>query len=120
MSILSRRLSWIVLLILEIEIPGCYAIGWICYIAFATLVTSFRASVRAEYDINGNPVEDFFACLLVYPSVAIQLETAPEKHGLSTLVPWDTPSREMNGAGANGHHAAGLVIENGNTAVERV
>ena len=118
MFVQSRRVSWIVLQILEVEIPGCYAIGWICYIAFATLVTSFRASVRAEYDINGNPIEDFFACLLVYPSVAIQLETAPEKHGLSTLVPCDTLG--MNGAGVNGHHAPGLVIENGNTAVEQV
>jgi len=107
-------LAWIILHIVETEIPGSYAIAWICYIAFATIVTSFRASVRAEYDINGNPVEDFFASLMVYPSVAIQLDTAPEKHGLSTLVPWDTVSHEANGNGTNGNHAS-LVIENGNT-----
>lgn len=73
----------------EIEIPGCYAFAWICYIAFATLVTAARANVRSKYNINGNPLEDFFASLLVYPSVAIQLETAGEKEGTTTLVPWN-------------------------------
>ncbi|KAL5263770.1 hypothetical protein ACHWQZ_G004986 [Mnemiopsis leidyi] len=109
-------LLWIILHIVEIVVPGCYAIAWICYIGFATIITGFRASVRSEFDINGNPVEDFFASLIMYPSVAIQLETAPHKHGLTTLVP-QTGYELRNGAGQNGtngaHCPAGLIIENG-------
>ncbi|XP_063676898.1 uncharacterized protein LOC134813142 [Bolinopsis microptera] len=111
-------LSWITLHIVEIEVPGSYAIAWIFYIGFVTLVASFRSSVRAEYDINGNPLEDFFATLLVYPSVAIQLETVHMKQGLTTIVPQE-PVANGNGA-TNGHHVNGLVIENGNSAAHQV
>ena len=109
---------WIILHIVEIEVPGSYAIAWIFYIGFVTLVASFRSSVRAEYDINGNPLEDFFATLLVYPSVAIQLDTVHKKHGLTTIVPQEPVA---NGSGAtNGHHVNGVVIENGNSAAHQV
>ena len=40
------------------------------------MVTSVRITARDLFRVNGNPVEDFFAALLFYPGVALQLEAA--------------------------------------------
>ena len=50
-----------------------YAIAWVFFIAFVTCVTYVRHEVRAQRGINGNPIEDFFAALFLYPSVASKI-----------------------------------------------
>ena len=40
------------------------------------MTTSVRITARDIFRINGNPLEDFFAALLYYPGVALQLEAA--------------------------------------------
>ena len=74
---------------------GIYALGWVFYLGFVTIITTTRVSIRNRYGINGNPIEDFFAVLFVYPSVMIQLETVSQRGGLSTLMP-DTRNKPEN------------------------
>ena len=42
----------------------------------AAMITNVRIKVRKTFGINGNPIEDFFAALLFYPGVAVQLNHA--------------------------------------------
>lgn len=87
--------AWIALLILEvvhihhptIKLKGIYSLAWVFYLGFASLVTVARAKIRDHYGINGNPIEDFFAAMLVYPAVMVQLETVSEKNGLAPMMP---------------------------------
>lgn len=72
---------------------GIYALGWVFYIGFVTILTATRVMIRERYGINGNPVEDFFAVLFVYPCVMIQLETVNKRGGLSPLMPDNRPDR---------------------------
>ena len=65
---------------------------------FVLLLTVQRAAVRAHHEINGNPVEDFFASLVLYPSVAIQLDHAFDKQGLTTIVPCNNENKTQIGA----------------------
>ena len=96
-------LTWIALMIVEIgylysdhwKAEGIYALGWVFYLGFVTIITTTRVSIRNRYGINGNPIEDFFAVLFVYPSVMIQLETVSKRGGLSTLMP-DTRNKPEN------------------------
>ena len=87
--------SWIALIITEIvyiynphlKLNGIYSLAWVFYLGFVTLVTVARASIRSHYGMNGNPIEDFFAALFVYPCVMVQLETVSERNGLAPLMP---------------------------------
>ena len=93
--------AWIALIIAEIvyqfdkslKLEGIYALAWVFYLGFATLLTVARANIRSHYGINGNPIEDFFAAMFVYPCVLIQLETVSQKNGLAPLMP-DSASKE--------------------------
>jgi len=95
--------AWIALIITEIiyiyddtlKLKGIYALAWVFYLGFVTIVTATRANIRSNYGINGNPIEDFFAALFVYPCVMIQLETVSEKNGLAPLMP-DGPDSALN------------------------
>ena len=87
MKVFFIRCLWVVLHIAEIEVAGLFAVGWVAYLGFILLLTIARYGVRSHFGINGNPVEDFFATLVLYPSVAIQLDHAFDKLGLTTLVP---------------------------------
>jgi choline-glycine betaine transporter len=82
-------LLWIILLILQIEVEGSFALGWVFYLGFVTCITITRHKVRLQNGINGNPVEDFFCALFLYPCTAVQLEVAvsPRGKGLTTLMP---------------------------------
>ena len=51
-----------------------WAIGWFFYVAHATLVTTVRLQARKAGGIEGHVFEDFFASLLFYPNVAVQLD----------------------------------------------
>lgn len=79
--------AWIILMICEVAVQGMYAIAWVFFIAFVTCVTYVRHEVRAQRGINGNPIEDFFAALFLYPSVAIQMEMVSDKKGMCPLMP---------------------------------
>lgn len=52
-----------------------------------TIITASRVLIRAHYNINGNPVEDFFAVMLLYPSVMTQMSSVSRSKGLSPLMP---------------------------------
>ena len=87
--------TWIVLIILELvyqgspnlKLNGIYSLAWVFYLGFVTIITAERASIRSHYGINGNPIEDFFASLFVYPCVMVQPETVSEKNGLAPMMP---------------------------------
>ena len=66
---------WIALVVVSsFWAPNVWAIGWFSYLTFVALITSIRSEIRGKYDINGSVCEDFFASLLFYPNVAMQLE----------------------------------------------
>ena len=87
--------AWIALIITEIvyiyhpdlKLNGIYSLAWVFFLGFVTLVTAARSSIRSHYGMNGNPIEDFFAALFVYPCVMVQLETVSERGGLAPLMP---------------------------------
>ena len=63
----------IALIILEAVVPNLAYVGLSVYIGFTGYCTSIRSEVRTQYGIGGNIVEDFFAALLMYPCVTIQM-----------------------------------------------
>ena len=94
---------WLALIITEIvyiyhpdlKLSGIYSLAWVFYLGFVTIVTTARAQIRSHYGISGNPIEDFFAALFVYPCVLTQLETVSKKNGLAPLMP-DGSNSEPN------------------------
>ena len=50
-----------------------WAFAWTCFFGFATIIGACRTAVRVDRDYIGNPVEDWFAALFLYPSVGQQL-----------------------------------------------
>ena len=67
-------LMFVVFYIASIEITQFWALAWTWYITFATLMGAYRTAVRSKMGYLGNPVEDFFAGLFLYPSVGQQLK----------------------------------------------
>ena len=63
----------ITLIILETIVTNLAYVGLAVYIGFVGYCTSIRSEVRSQYGISGNMVEDFFAALLMYPCVTIQI-----------------------------------------------
>ena len=59
---------------LELVLPGCWSIAWFFYLCFACQITAVRIKTREIYGIVGNPSEDFFSAMVLYPSVATQLD----------------------------------------------
>eukprot|EP00088_Acartia_fossae_P056450 TRINITY_DN6574_c0_g1_i10.p1 TRINITY_DN6574_c0_g1~~TRINITY_DN6574_c0_g1_i10.p1 ORF type:complete len:871 (-),score=132.30 TRINITY_DN6574_c0_g1_i10:960-3572(-) len=64
---------FVILHILEVGVPGCYALAWVSYIAFAFSVSVVRQAARQKLDIQGNILEDFCVSLFLYPSVVLQI-----------------------------------------------
>ena len=60
--------------LLELAIPGCWAIAWFFYLCFTCQVTAVRIKTREIYGIIGNASEDFFSAMILYPNVAVQLD----------------------------------------------
>ena len=60
--------------ILETAFSGAWAIAWFFYLGLATIMCSVRLRVREVFGINGNAFEDFFAAMLLYPAVAVQMD----------------------------------------------
>jgi len=62
--------------LLNLAVPGCWALAWICFIAHGSGVAMVRMKTRNFFAIPGHPLEDLCLGLLLYPSVALQLEHA--------------------------------------------
>ena len=78
---------WIFLLILDTQIPGWNAVGWVCYLAHSYVISAARGAVRQRYQIHGSTIEDLLAAVLLYPCVGVQLQAAMVRRGLSTALP---------------------------------
>ena len=52
-----------------------------------TLVSSVRSNVRIAKGIVGNPVEDFFCSLFLYPIVSVQMSETLLGSGTVPLMP---------------------------------
>jgi len=96
-------IGWFALIVCEIvylfypdlvKLDGIYAVAWVFYLGMVTIITATRVQIRNFYGIHGNPIEDFFATLLAYPCVMIQLETVSKEGGIAPLMP---DNREGNG-----------------------
>jgi len=57
----------------NVFVDGLWSLAWVSYVTFAACGGGVRTKFRNRHSIGGNPVEDFFACLLAYPLVATQL-----------------------------------------------
>ena len=64
----------ILFLSLQIILDGCWAIGLFSYVCFCGCTAKLRMNARNILGIPGHPVEDFVCSLILYPSVAMQLE----------------------------------------------
>jgi len=52
---------------------GMYAFSWICYIAMTGFVALGRHLIRRLYSIEGSGMEDWWACLFLYPQALAQM-----------------------------------------------
>jgi len=85
-------LGFVLFHFLHLAASDLWALAWVCYFAFAGIIGVMRSAVREAHGYIGNPIEDFFAALFLYPSVGQQLRRADDKS-----------VKPMN---QNGHHAA--------------
>ena len=53
---------------------GCWAIAWVFYLCFVTIISTVRGKCREKLNITGNPCEDFLLSVLLYPNVLVQLD----------------------------------------------
>ena len=65
---------WVILMALEPVVDSISYVAWAFLMGFFAYATSIRYSIREEFNIYGNPVEDFFAVMIVYPFAAYQME----------------------------------------------
>ena len=85
--------GFITLCICELAVDGLFYVGWAVYMFFALYITGIRSSARLEYEINGNIIEDFFACLMLYPFAGVQLYTHVKDYDFSKKT--DVPMNEI-------------------------
>ena len=69
---------FVIFMFAELGVNGMWAIAWFFYLCFATMMASVRIQVRERFDIIGNPFEDFFSSLFLYPNVALQMDKTTE------------------------------------------
>ena len=48
-------------MICEVKVEGISYVAWTCFLFFVVYCAGVRISVRENYKIDGNMVEDFFA-----------------------------------------------------------
>ena len=65
----------ITMYIMEIWIKGAWVIGLFSYFCFCGCMAMLRRDMRGELKIEGSIIEDFVVTAIIYPSVAVQLET---------------------------------------------
>ena len=78
------------LMFMELLYDGCWTIGIFFYLAFVTLIASVRIECRERFEINGNPLEDFFASLFLYPNVIVQLDLTTKVLKINSVKPLAT------------------------------
>ena len=66
----------IMMYVIEIWIKGAWVIGLFSYFCFCGCMAILRRDVRDKLGIVGSIIEDFVVTVIIYPSVAVQLETA--------------------------------------------
>ena len=64
---------WIALLCSESAVRSISYVGWAVLLGFLTYMSSLRGSIRIQFDLQGNMIEDFFVCLLIYPLALVQM-----------------------------------------------
>eukprot|EP00960_Hanusia_phi_P070607 767346-Hanusia_phi.AAC.2 len=90
-------ITWIGCMIGEVGTTNAAYVGWTMYVAFAAHMTATRLQARGAYKVYGSAFEDFFACLIMYPFVASQLQLQAES-------PMEYVDEDI-GAGYRGKHA---------------
>ncbi len=80
----------VLLQVLELVVDGVHVFAWVFYIMFCAGVSVSRGEVRRHLDIDGHPLEDFLLTLILYPSVAVQMD-------LSTKNFSKAKRRDLNG-----------------------
>ena len=66
----------IVLYVMEFWVKGTWVMGLFFYLCFCGCMAILRRDVRKKLEIEGSIIEDFFVTTILYPSVAVQLETS--------------------------------------------
>ena len=64
----------VLLQVLQLAVEGVFVFALVFYIMFCAGVSISRAEVRRHLDIGGHPLEDFLLSLILYPSVALQMD----------------------------------------------
>merc|ERR1712167_355958 len=83
-------LLWFILHIVEVGVAGTHTIAWLSFTFMACIITFARLSMRAKYNIWGNPLEDFFMSLSVYPFVLAQMEMQTDTEGKDAKTYFET------------------------------
>ena len=65
--------------LLQMKYQWSWAIAFFIYLTFCGCAASVRMHARQQLNIAGHILEDFLACLFLYPSVVVQLEWTLEK-----------------------------------------
>ena len=66
----------ILLCIMEVLVSGAWVIGLFSYFCFCGCMAVIRKGTRNKLEIEGSIIEDFVVSVMLYPSVAVQLEIA--------------------------------------------
>ena len=64
----------IVLTALDFLVSGAWVIGLFSYLCFCVCMAVIRTKTRNKLEIEGSIIEDFMVSVILYPSVAVQLE----------------------------------------------
>ena len=67
-------LSSILFFALQTVLEGSWAIGLFLYLCFCGCTARLRMNARNKFCIKGHALEDFVCSVILYPSVAMQLE----------------------------------------------
>jgi choline-glycine betaine transporter len=70
--------AWLTLQFVQIGAKGVYAISWVFFIFFISIVIFARVEMRRIYKIWGSWMDDLFAALFLYPWVLAQCMMAAE------------------------------------------
>jgi len=67
-------LCWFALLICDAAgVDGAWVVAWICMVFMLLTVAFARGELRRKYNIWGNPLDDLFASMCIYPVVCGQM-----------------------------------------------
>ena len=61
---------------MEVLVSGAWVIGLFSYFCFCGCMAVIRKGTRNKLEIDGSIIEDFVVSVMLYPSVAVQLEIA--------------------------------------------